>query len=404
MKKLLSQILIFNILFLNLSFFTFETVKASYNTYAFENKFVVSAYYSPLPNQKYYFKWSYEADKKLNWNWIRWASWKAVYPWMIAAPKNYPFWTKIYLEWIWTVEVADRWWAIVSTDLNETRWYKYDRLDIWMWYGDEWLARALNFWKKELSWYVLADTETPVSINIDSLPAPLNILAKYEVKEVSSNNIGNIEQEKKVENKLISSLNIDKENPNENEVKKLQNIFKEMWLYTWEINWTYENIKNELISYQVNSKIIKDKNSPEAWYFGEKSLNQLNKDFAIAKEKEQKIQKELAFIKKTVDSKIDNHFTQIWTPKLWDSWENVRNLQKTLKTLWFFKVKDTAKFWETTKTALINYQLKNNLISSKSDLWAWVFGPKTKETLKNELAIILETQLLKQKDLLSYKK
>lgn len=402
MKKIISYIITFNILFLNLSFLTFETVKASNEIYALNNKFIVSAYYSPIPNQKYYFKWSYEADKKLNWNWIRWASWKAVYPWMIAAPKNYPFWTKIHLDWIWIVEVSDRWWAIVSTDPNETRWYKYDRLDIWMWYGDEWLARALNFWKKELSWYILADKETPISINIDVLPAPLNILAKYEVKEVIWNNLEQKKEE--IENKLISSLNIDKENPNENEVKKLQNIFKEMWLYKWNIDWKYENIKNDLINYQVKSKIINNKNSIEAWYFWKKSLEILNKDYALFKEKEQKIQKELAFIKKTVDNKIENHFTQIWSPKLWDTWENIRNLQKTLKTLWFFKAKDTAKFWEPTKNALINYQLKNNLITSKTDLWAWVYWPKTKETLKNELAIILETQLLKQKDLLSYKK
>ncbi|MBW7954797.1 peptidoglycan-binding protein [Candidatus Gracilibacteria bacterium] len=402
MKKIISYIITFNILFLNLSFLTFETVQASNEIYALNNKFIVSAYYSPLPNQKYYFKGSYEADKKLNGNGIRGASGKAVYPGMIAAPKNYPFGTKIHLDGIGIVEVSDRGGAIVSTDPNETRGYKYDRLDIWMGYGDEGLARALSFGKKELSGYVLADKETPVSINIDALPAPLNILTKYEVKEITLNDIK--QEKEEVKNKLISSLNIDKENPNENEVKKLQNIFKEMGLYTGEINGKYENIKNELISYQVNSKIIKDKNSTEAGYFGAKSLNQLNKDYAIAKEKEQKIQKELAFIKKTVDNKIENHFNQIGSPKLGDVGENVRNLQKTLKTLGFFKVKDTAKFGEPTKNALINYQLKNNLINSKNEAGAGVFGPKTKETLKNELAIILETQLLKQKDLLSYKK
>lgn len=403
MKRFISQLLTFFILFWNLSFFTFDTVKA-WN----ENKFIVSAYYSPLPNQKYYFKWSYEADVKLNWKWIRWASWKEVYPWMIAAPKSYMFWLKIYLEWVWIVEVADRWWAIVSTDKKESRWYNYDRLDIWMWYGEEWLARALSFGKKEVAWYVLEDSSTPVSINITSIPAPLNILSKYEVKQ---DKVIIVNKSQEIENKLISNFTINKEKPDIESVKKLQTIFKEIWIYKWLIDWKYETIQKELITYQVYRKIIPNKNSIEAWHFWQKTLNQLNKDYALSIEKKldqkkekEKLEKQMLAIKTTVDNKIKNHFQNIWTPKVWDVWENVRNLQKTLKTLWYFKQKDTAIFWETTKDSLIKYQLDKNIIKSKNDSWAWVFWPKTKEVSSQELAIILETQLLKEQNLLSYKK
>jgi hypothetical protein len=61
-------------------------------------KFIVTAYYSPLPNQSYYLKGSYEADLVLNGNGTNGASGKEVYIGMLAAPKKYPFGTKIHLE------------------------------------------------------------------------------------------------------------------------------------------------------------------------------------------------------------------------------------------------------------------------------------------------------------------
>lgn len=417
MKKVLSYIVIFNILFLNLSFFTFQTVKASTPVFSSENYFVVTAYYSPLPNQKYYFKGSYEADMKLNGRWVAWASWKPVFAWMFAAPKRYSFWTKIYLEWIWVWEVADRWWAIVSTDPSESRWYQYDRIDIWMWHGEEWLARALAFWKKTIKWYVIADSSTEVSINLNSLPSPNSILAKYEVNptentKVVNNSTTTVSQVTvtKIPD-IIGKLQVNPKTPKEEDVKKLQTLFTEMWMYKWKIDGKYDSIKDTFIAYQAYRWIITSKNSAEAWYFWDKTITQLNKDYALVLEKNwdkieqtKKIEAQLASIKKSVDSRVETHISSIWTPKVWDVGENVRNLQKTLKTLWYFKVADTAIFWETTKNSLIKYQMDKWIIKSKEEDGAWLFWPKTKESLKSELAIILETQLLKEKDLLSYKK
>lgn len=411
MKKFLSHIVIFNLLFVNLSFFTVDIAKASTPIFASDNYFVVTAYYSPLPNQKYYFKGSYEADIKLNGRWLRWASGKEVFAGMFAAPKSYTFGTKIYLEWLWVGEVADRWWAIVSTNPEESRGYEYDRIDIWMWHGEEWLARALAFWKRTIKWHVIADSHTELSINLHSFSAPTNILAKYEVSE--SNEIKNTSAQTTLiasSTNMIGKLQISPQSSSESDVKKLQNIFKEMWLYKWEIDGKYESIKDIFITYQAYRKIISSKNSPEAWYFWEKTNQQLNKDYiiAIAKNKEkieqkQKIEAQLASIKKSVDTRVEKHISSIGAPKIWDVGENVRNLQKTLKTLWYFKVSDTAIFGETTQKSLLKYQLDKGIISSHSADGAWVFGPKTKESIKSELAIILETQLLKEKDLLSYK-
>ncbi len=116
-----------------------------------KQKFIVSGYYSPEKWQKFYHKWDYFKEIRLNWHWIRWASWKPVFNWMIAAPKKYPFGTKIYFPgyWVWVVE--DRWSAIVEA---WKRWYQYDRIDIWMWKGQNALIRAMSWGKKELVGYV----------------------------------------------------------------------------------------------------------------------------------------------------------------------------------------------------------------------------------------------------------
>lgn len=413
MKKFFSYITLFHILFLNLSFFTFDTAKASTPIFASDNYFVVTAYYSPLPNQKYYFKGSYEADMRLNGRWIAGASGKPVFPWMFAAPKGYLFGTKIYIEWIGVGEVADRWWAIVSTDMRESRGYSYDRIDIWMGHWEEWLARALAFWKKTLKWYVLADSNTEVSINLNSIPAPLWVLAQYEVKNTSTPQI-QITQNTPTQTTptiqaqpLISRLQVNPVNPKTEDVKKLQSLFTEMGMYSGKIDGKYESVKQVFVSYQSYRWIISGKESKEAGYFGDKTTVQLNKDYALVlakKQEQEKIKTQLAQIKKSVDTRVQTHINNIGNPKAWDVWEHVRNLQKTLKTLGYFKVADTAIFGDTTKNSLVKYQIDKGIITSEKDTGAWVFWPKTKEVLKWELAVILENQLLKERNLLSYKK
>jgi len=78
----------------------------------------------------------------------------------------------------------------------------------------------------------------------------------------------------------------------------------------------------------------------------------------------------------------------IWTPKFWEVSHWVRELQVTLKKLGYFNHKDTAIYWNITKQSIIAFQLDKNIISSNSDLWAWLVWPKTrtvlKDTLKNE--------------------
>ena len=78
-----------------------------------EKTFIVTAYYSPLPDQSRYLRGNYEAELRLNGNGTHGASGKPVYAGMLAAPKSYAFGTVIHLEGIGTGTVDDRGGAIV---------------------------------------------------------------------------------------------------------------------------------------------------------------------------------------------------------------------------------------------------------------------------------------------------
>lgn len=106
-------------------------------------QFRITGYYSPLPDQAFYAKGNLSDEIVLNGKGTHGASGKAVFNGMIAAPSLYAFGTKIVLDGrgVWSVE--DRWWAIVA---KWERWEKYNRIDIWMGHGEEWLRRAMAFW------------------------------------------------------------------------------------------------------------------------------------------------------------------------------------------------------------------------------------------------------------------
>lgn len=239
MKKTISFLIIS---FLLVSFFP-------KNTFAEDLKFVVTAYYSPLPNQENYMRWTYEKEKILQWNWVRWASGKWVFSGMFAAPKNYNFGTKILLNWLWVGSVEDRWWAIVNA---WERGYKHDRIDVWMWYGDEGLKRALAWWKRTVTWKIL-DNWTPVTFNYKDLEAPDSAVAWLK-KE-----------------KTIFDFSIWKDS-SPDDIKKLQKFLSEGGIYFWEIDGVYNNeIVSIIFDFQLANEIVSSENDFWAWYWWTKT-------------------------------------------------------------------------------------------------------------------------------------
>ena len=138
-------------------------------------EFVITAYYSPLPDQCCYVRGTYAADTLLNGMGIAGADGTAVYPGMIAAPKSYAFGTRIELPGIGIGTVHDRGGAINVLESGA------HRLDLWMGYGEEGLARALAFGVQRVKGtvYPLGGIQPQESFVLDTFSASLGMIKPY---------------------------------------------------------------------------------------------------------------------------------------------------------------------------------------------------------------------------------
>jgi len=301
MKKFLATLLI---IFSILAIITPKTLATQTN----KKYFRVTAYYSPLPNQKYYLKGNYEAEVRMNGQWIRWASGKKVFSGMLAWPKNYKFGTKIYLKWLWVWEIADRGWAIVKA---WERNFKYDRIDLWVGYGDEGLRRALYWGNRIIEWKIL-NKNSKITINYKKIKAPywttykLNLAKKY--KQVSKKIIKpKTEFEKLLEKELkIFETKL----KNSSDTKILQERLSDLGLYSGKIDWNYDNIKEIITNYQLEKKLIQYKWQAWTGYFWPKTRASLKKDYKnyLTKQEEERkkieaFEKKIRFTRKTSSTK-----------------------------------------------------------------------------------------------------
>ncbi len=140
----------------------------------FEQDFVVTAYYSPLPGQSAYFRGSYEEDIAFNGKGTNGADGTEVYTGMIAAPDSYAFGTRIDLPGLGVGTVHDRGGRIIEwgEDIH--------RIDLWMGKGEEGLARALAWGARRVKGTVYPSTFVGApaeSLAFHSIPADTSILA-----------------------------------------------------------------------------------------------------------------------------------------------------------------------------------------------------------------------------------
>ena len=339
-----------------------------------ERYFVVTAYYSPLPDQEYYLKGNYEAEIRLNGRWIAGASGKWVFPWMLAAPKNYAFGTKIYLEWLGIWSVQDRWGAIVNAG---NRGYQNDRIDVWMGYGDEWLKRALSWWKRTVKWD-FAPIHSPTTIDINSV-AILGSALSWAQK--------NVALVPEVEIKKLTVFDTPLTTPESKQA--FQKIVTELGLYESDQDLTDKTMIDIIYEYQVAQWLLNSPYSSWAGYFWPKTRALLKNDYERYIEDQQRKEEEdalLASLQKTSLEQAQETVDAFGTPKFWEVSSQVRALQKQLSELGYFDHKDTAIFGNVTKDSIIHYQLERNIITSTDQQWAWVFGPKTQEQLQNDIA------------------
>ncbi|MFA6090586.1 MAG: peptidoglycan-binding protein [Candidatus Gracilibacteria bacterium] len=354
-------------------------VFAEEKTSSSNQKFIVTAYYSPLPDQSFYLKGSYKADILLNGNGTHGASGKEVYPGMLAGPKTYAFGTQVYLEGLGIGTIDDRGGAIVSSG---SRGYDADRLDIWMGQGEEGLKRALS-WGKRTVFGKVIDTQTGASIDLSQVKIEKIDTMKYEKQQV---------QKVLVPERPSVFTSAIGRNTDTETIKELQIAFTNLAYYKGEIDGKYSSLLVDAIyDFQVENQLVQSIQDSGAGYFGTKTRTKLQEIYTLYQENEKKQIAEkarIALIKaekdkqEAVQKKEVTLFVQSFGyPHMNEIGAHVRNLQQGLRSLGYFNQKDTAIFGKVTKAALISYQTDKNIPSEESG----ILGKVTKETLIKDL-------------------
>lgn len=280
------KIILFTLFLLFIPFFNKNVVFAEYT-----KVFRISAYYSPLPCQEKYATGSYEADIRLNGRGTNGADGTEVYPGMIAAPKTFAFGTKLYIPGFGTGTVHDRGGAIVSS--NGTTG-SYDRLDIWMGFGDEGLQRALNFGKRNLEVTVygvdpsIADNVTipgftwdekhatcdgTMSISNPKVEAPV-LISSVSAPKVSENTFGVVKDDLFYQGLMKGDTNAD--------VSRLQRELNNLNFYKGKITGNFDDLTaHALFKFQQSQGIVAVSTDVGAGYFGPTTRSRLNEIISL---------------------------------------------------------------------------------------------------------------------------
>ena len=280
-----------------------------------ETSFIITAYYSPIKWQAKYLHGSYEREVYVNGQGTHGASGEAVFEWMLAAPKKYPFGTKIHFEGFGVAEVQDRGWAIVSAG---SRGNAYDRIDIWMWYGDAGRERAIHWGRRTVKWKIVSsDFENSIRFaawvaSKDNTLLPEGAEDFYEVSQLSK------------EHTILLEYGDMQVNPDSssNIIKKLQELMIELWEYDGDIDGKYMSIEKDLIALQKKVWVVDKNDDWGAGYYGNKTRSalwsyydtqvtentstsnvQVSKQYNLNSSEKEKIRIAISAVKKKIEEK-----------------------------------------------------------------------------------------------------
>ncbi len=313
-----------------------------------ETFFIVTAYYSPLPGQIKYYHGSYEREIYINWKWTHGASGREVFEWMLAAPKNYPFGTKIYLEWYGIAEVQDRWWAIVNA---WNRGHQHDRIDIWMGFWDDGRNRAIQWWSRTIQWKIVSsDSENTI---------------RFWTSKIGD--LGNIKLTPESDSQRVSSV---------------QTVFKRANLYNGEIDGNYESIKPAIIDFQLSRWVISSNDAYDAWYIGSKTLAALRKEFSITSPLQEEWTEVFLTYKwqeHSPEYKLISQYQKLRIDPDSSS-DDIRKLQELLQWLKKYDGEIDGNY-KSIEWPLIDLQIHIWVVENRDDWGAGHFGNKTMSAL-----------------------
>ncbi|MBU0767280.1 peptidoglycan-binding protein [Patescibacteria group bacterium] len=407
----------------------------------FEQEFLITAYYSPIPGQCCYVKGGLKADKILNGEGLIAADGTGVYPGMIAAPPSYKFGTHIALPGLGMFEVHDRGGAILEREDG------VHRLDIWVGHGEEGLARALTFGLQSFTGtvYPTGGPQPQTSFLFDSLPlffARLNpykpsdgnflsvrpklgdrglsvMMLQEHLKaagyfdhsetdlfgpETQRSLAGFIRDyqldepedeltEKTAAYLLAASYRSDARDPVGGYVDKssapsvvteAQRILRFLGYYKGRTDGEYsDELASTILKFQQDNKLVGTINDPGAGRIGPITTKAL--ELAWNRKLVAKRAERLFDLKRIEDMLVDRGEIIERYLGEGEGWSEVRQLQQILADKGYFPSDlISGYFGGQTREAVLSYQMSHGLISGPDDVAAGFVGPMTLEQMNKE--------------------
>jgi peptidoglycan hydrolase-like protein with peptidoglycan-binding domain len=359
MKKLIqktSGILLTLVLLAGLA--TPQVFAEEQNFEPYDATFVISAYYSPLPNQRVYFRGSYEEDKRLNGNGTNGADGTQVYPGMLAAPKNYPFGIKIEIPGLGIGAIHDRGGAIVKA--GERAIATHDRLDVWMGKGEEGLARALQWGVRTVQAKVYPESHT--------------IAESFTLPTMSP--------------VFVADLRFDDSGA---EVQKLQEELKVYGYFRKPVDGFFdEATERALLGYQLARGIVDSIDASGAGILGPQTRDSLNSEiFKRSWTPPASLLAKTNAISGSGASVIQKNLSQNsrfpTTLSIGDKGGLVKDLQIALTETGFYECEINGIYDERMENCVFNFQQANNILSNRDEFGAGYFGKQTRLTISDLL-------------------
>lgn len=353
-----------------------STLFVSTPGYPYTKNYVISAYYSPLPGQNKYNTGSYESEIRLNGSGVNGADGTPVYPGMIAAPSTYSFGTKMNIPGFGIGTVHDRGGAIVKAG---ERGYAHDRLDIWMGYGDKGLERALNWGKRTVEVTVYGVDNSIVETF--SIPG-YSENEKFIIADSFNSGTDTISLAPETQYSSIKSV---EPGDNGENVKEVQRLLSSLGYYSGEIHGLYDKLtRDAVIKFQISEKVVAGQDAYGAGYVGPKTISVL----ASAKPANVAHAEQIESIK-TVDHFKNDLHAGIQS-------DDVRLLQSELTNMNLYKADISGAYDSITEHAVFKFQQNFGIVSTKDDVGAGVFGPKTRSKMNDIIASRDHTFKMKQ--------
>lgn len=330
------------------------TTLAQANDGGVQRQFSITGYYSPLPNQSYYVTGSYETDVRLNGEGIAGADGTPVFPGMIAAPYDYAYGTKICIPNWGCGSVHDRGGAIVNKGVRDVA--RHDRLDLWMGYGEEGLARALALGLWHTSGTIYPNSNTKTSAVSFKAVKPISQVVDLPTKVERHND------------NLSAGFNGSK-------VKLLQEDLIKLGHLSAGLDTGKYGPATEagVLDFQIKNSIVSKSGDFGAGNFGpttRATLNEAVHQYEVTQKLRQRWDE--AHFEKNIYKGARSE--DVWT------------LQEFLIKKEYLDHQPTGYFGALTKESLIDFQLGAGLISSRNDTGAGNVGPKTREVLNQFIA------------------